>query len=228
MADWYMQNADARAAWHVNFKLHRPAFEAKYPILKTMGAELDADCDWIVYHANARHVGDEFSQQQTKYFNTIAGTNDGADVPEPLNWAVPPGMPPEVKPGLEKRIRDARRETVGYANYAVADGELLGFETGATSIPTPSTPTDFSLETLSNFVLKAKFRKRGMDALKLQFRRIGGEWQDAGFLVSSPGTFSIAPSTPGVGEQIEVRAIYIKGNSEIGSYSDPKPAFIAP
>lgn len=30
------------------------------------------------------------------------------------------------------------------------------------------------------------------------------------------------------GEQIELRAVYMQGNNEVGTYSDAKPAFIAP
>ena len=43
-----------------------------------------------------------------------------------------------------------------------------------------------------------------------------------------PGVLSIPPTTPGTGEQVELRAVYMQGNNEVGSYSDAKPALIAP
>lgn len=105
----------------------------------------------------------------------------------------------------------------------------MGIEGAQDAAADPSTFTpDYTLKTLANFELEVSFRKLGMDALKFQFRYKGGDWQSAGFLVTSPGVLSIPPSTPGIGEQIEVRAVYIRKNDEVGNYSDAKSAFIAP
>jgi hypothetical protein len=53
-----------------------------------------------------------------------------------------------------------------------------------------------SLRTLANFQLEATFKKLGMDALRFEFRYKGGNWQTAAVLLSSPGTFAVAPQTP--------------------------------
>jgi hypothetical protein len=59
-------------------------------------------------------------------------------------------------------------------------------------------------------------------------RHKGGEWTQAGFLLTSPGTFAVTPSPPGEAEQIEVRAFFIQKNNTVGNPSDAKAAFIAP
>lgn len=67
-----------------------------------------------------------------------------------------------------------------------------------------------------------------MDALKFQFKYKDGDWKSAGFLLTSPGTLAVPPTVSRVGEQIEMRAVYMLKNDEVGNYSDAKPAFIAP
>ena len=137
--------------------------------------------------------------------------------------------PAEVEPGIEERTRAIARQIKGDLEYSDADGQLLGIVGSSTTAPlNPSMAPDFTLRSLAGFDLEATFRKQGMDALKFQFRYKGGTWQSAGFLLNSPGTFAVSPSTPGTAEQIEVRAIFMLKNDETGVYSDAKPAFIAP
>ena len=146
-----------------------------------------------------------------------------------MNFTIPGSVPHEVPPGIEYRTRKIAADIKGSMVYSQADGELLGIVAPGSAPDAPDTISadDLTFKTLANFEIQAKFRKRGMDALKLQFRRIGGDWQSAGFLVSSPGTFAITPSTPGTAEQIEIRAIFLKGNTEVGNYTNAIPAFIA-
>ncbi|MEO6654493.1 MAG: hypothetical protein ABIO36_00270 [Pyrinomonadaceae bacterium] len=40
--------------------------------------------------------------------------------------------------------------------------------------------------------------------------------------------FTIAPQTPGVAEQIELRAFYLEGSEPVGQVSDTKTATMAP
>lgn len=121
------------------------------------------------------------------------------------------------------------KDIKGATDYAEADGEAMGIEGAEITPEDPSGLTvDFTAKTLANFELEVGFRKFGMSAVKFQFRYKGGQWQNAGFLVTSPGVLSIPPQVAGTGEQIELRAIYMQGNDEVGNYSDAKAAFIAP
>jgi hypothetical protein len=229
MADWYPQSGDGMAVWWANFLLRRVDFESKYPVLHDMAAELIADGAWIAYWVGAKHSADDLRQQLTKYFNTIAGSDTRADPPSPIVWTLPGGAPTEVPPGIEKRIRDVRRDVVGSMNYATADGEALGFESAEAAKILPEDMTAaFDVRTLATFEVQITFRKRGMNAMRFEYRYKGGNWLPAGTLINSPGNLAIPPSSPGIAEQIELRGVYLEGNSTFGNFSDAKSALIAP
>ena len=149
----------------------------------------------------------------------------------PIVWAAMGGAP-EVPPGVEFCLREIVRQIKGSMDYAVADGELLGIVAQRDLSSPLVTGEDVSLEftpvTLAEFFLQATFRKLSNDAVKFQYRRKRAAWIDAGVLITTPGSFHVPPIVPGTAEQIEVRAIYLLGNQEVGVYSDAKPAFIAP
>ncbi len=131
---------------------------------------------------------------------------------------------------MTRRLRrQIARDVKGNLKYSEEDSELLGIASAAVTPDDPDLITSqFTLRTLANFEVEATFRKRGMDALKFQFRHKRGDWHSAGFLLTSSGIMTIPPTTPGVAEQIEMRAIYMKGNKDVGNYSAAIPAFIAP
>lgn len=231
--DFYPSSRDGRAAWHANFAAQLPgALATKYNIVAGTLAQVAADNAWMQYWVQARNDADALRQQLTQYFNIIAGRDDSLPAPAPINFALAPGSPAEVPPGIEERVREIARQIKGHISYSKADGELLGIIAPETSeIPlgpgVEVSPT-FTLQTLAAFELQATFSKQGNSAVKFQYRHKGGNWLPAGVLLNSPGTFAVAPAVPGVAEQIEVRAIFLLGNEEVGVYSDAKPAFIAP
>ena len=228
MADWYPTNMDARAAWHKNFSTKLPAFAAKYNISAADQSTAAKDSAWMDWIVTTRHGFDTFSQQVTKYFNDISGNDPSKDQPTALAFALT-ASPGEPKPGMEFRTREWARQIKGTNVYSQADGEALGIVSSESTPDDPGTFTpEFTVKTLANFELEVSFRKRGMDALKFQFRHKGGEWLSAGFLTNSPGKLHLVPSTPGQAEQVELRAIYVEKNAEVGNYTDAKPAFIAP
>lgn len=230
--DFYPQGLDARAAWHINFAKEIIGLAAKYNISPAVLLEIAADAAWIEYWAQARNQADAQRQQLTQYINTISGKDEQAPAPAPIDWELSVPVPPEVPPGMEFRVREIARQIKGSMVYAVADGELLGIvSSGGTASPLSpgqNVAPDYTLVTLADFALQATFKKLGNNAVKFQYRRKGGNWADAGVLITSPGSFHVAPLVPGVAEQIEVRAIYLLGNVEVGVFSDAKPAFIAP
>jgi hypothetical protein len=220
---------DSRALWHANFAAQIAALAAKYNISAAVLTQIAADNAWIQYWVQARHDADNLKQQLTKYFNEISGSDPTLDPPAPIVFQLQGAAPAEVPPGIEYRTREIARQIKGMANYASADGELLGIvggkETGGDL--TNLTP-EFTLRTLANFELEATFKKQGMDALKFEVRHKGGNWQMGAFLLTSPGTFAVVPAVANTAEQVEVRAIFLQKNNPVGNFSDAKPAFIAP
>lgn len=222
--DWYEKALEPLGAWWANFFLRRPEFEAKYPILETKKAELEAIAAWIAYWVAARHSFDESSKQLTKYFSTIAGNDPNADPPMTFTIALPPGAPADVPPGIEFTIREIRRETVGYANYAKADGEALGFE--ATAAPNivegdvKPTVQAFSSEHGYQASLVVTGRN-GVDMWDVYIMRKGGEWMKLTTCSGKSADVTLTPTVPGDAEQVQIYIQLRKNNQSYGQPSNP-------
>jgi len=224
MADWYKKSMDDLAAWWGNLELRRTEFEAKYPILATEKNALAAAAAWMVYWVDARHSFDETSKQITVYFNTIAGKDASADPPLLPVVALPPGTPAEVPPGIEKFIRDIRREVVGYTNYAKADGEALGFEsTPAQPIVPNLVKPEIQLFAAANnhhFTCVVIGRAES-DMSELWIQRKGGNWTLHATFTGKSFDADVALTTPGEPEQIMARVQLRQKNTNYGQPSDP-------
>ncbi len=231
MADWYPSSMDALAAWWANFVLRRGEFEAKYAILATEKTPLNNVGAWIEYWVEARHVFDELGTQQSSYFNTIAGNDPTADPPLPITWTMPPGVPAEVPPGVEKYIRDIRREVVGLTNYAKADGEAMGFEATASQ---PISPGDVK-PTIQVFAAAHNYGativvtgREGATMWDVYILRKGGNWTKLTTCEGKSGDVTITPTTPGDAEQIQVYVQLRKSNADYGQPSDPAYVTVNP
>ncbi len=229
--DFYPQSRDARWAWHVNFfdQLRNHGFATKYGLPGDVLDAFQAIALWYAYWVPRWHAEDAYSQQFSKYLNTIAGLDDGAEVPsEPIQPA--PGSPPPAPAvGVEKFTRDWAGQIKKMTIYAPADGEAMGIA-APKSEPEPLAdmqPT-FKAVTREAFEVGVTFKKQGMSAVRFEYRHKGGAWLSAGVLLSSPGSFAIAPTVPGEAEQIELRAIFMQGNNNVGIWSTIVVVYVGP
>jgi len=228
--DFYPSGMDARAAWHLNFANNLPTFITKYAIGAPVAASANSDSDWMQAWVANRHAFDAAGQQLTSYFNTIAGKDSSAPAPVAFLYSLT-GAVADVPPGIEKRVRDLARQIKGHAHYSEADGELLGIATpggGGPNIPTVDSKPAIELKTRVAFEVGVKFRKLGMTGIRIEYRHQGGDWLPGGSLFASPGTFHVAPNAPNTPEQIEVRAVYLQGNTPTGDYSDTGSVYVGP
>lgn len=231
MTDWYKGGMDFLAAWWANFDNRRVEFESKYAILGTQKNELAAIAAWVAYWVGARHSFDESSKQLTSYFNTIAGNDAEADPPAPITWALPPGTPAEVPPGIAKFIRDIRREVVGLTNYAKADGEALGFEAPAAQPRNPNDvkPTIQVFASASGYQFSVVVSDRDEATMwDVYISRKGGVWTKLGTCSGKSADLTVVPNTPGDAEQIQVRVQLRKSNADYGQPSDPAYVTVNP
>lgn len=222
--DWYPDSMILLAAWWANLLLRRLEFEVKYPILGTLKNEIIAAGTWMGYWVEARHSFDESMKQLSQYFNTIAGNDPSADPPSPFTIALPPGTPAEVPPGIEKFIRDIRREVVGLTNYAKADGEALGFEATAPAniVPGDVKPTIGVTAAASNSHFSVVVSNRGeANMWDVYILRKGGSWTKVETCSGKSADVHVTLTTPGDAEQIQVRVQLRKANADYGQPSDP-------
>lgn len=139
-------------------------------------------------------------------------------------------MPAAVPPGIHDRIREVANFIKSQKSiYTQADGELLGIITAEEAqLGEDQYIPELKLDVEPNYNLEADFRLLGTDALRVEYRLKGGEWQTAATLTSSPGAFHINPTTPGEAQTVEIRAIFIKKNQPYGQYSPIYSTVIKP
>jgi hypothetical protein len=227
--DFYPASMDAKVPWHQNFAKYLPDVKTKYGLSTAQVDGADTDAQWMAKAVEMRHELDAASQQCTKWFAAIAGNDDGAEVPEPFSVSLPDPAIVDVKPGIERRVREIAKQIKSHPDYSEADGEKLGIVPPAPANINPDDrKPELKCEARMNYEIRVAFRKYGLDGIRLEYRHNGGQWIGAGFLINSPGSITVAPATPGQPEQVEVRAIYIQGNNTVGNWSDNVPVTVAP
>ncbi len=222
--DWYPDSMIKLALWWANFLLRRAEFEAKYPILLTRKAEIEKAGAWIEYWVDARHTFDDMSTQLSKYFNAIAGNDPTADQPSPITWTLPPNVPDEVPTGIEKFIRDIRREVVGLTNYSKADGEALGFEATAPAniVPADVKPTIQITAAAHGYAASIVVSNRsGIEMWDVYILRKGGEWTKLTTCSGKSADVTITPTVPGEAEQCQIYVQLRRSNANFGQPSQP-------
>ncbi len=230
-ADWYPTSMDALLAWWVNFfdQLRNHGFASKYGVSSGDISKVEVMKDWFVYWVPFRHSEDVFSQQTTAYFNTIAGSKPDADPPSQPIFAPIGSVPTDPEPGIESYVRSLARSIKNSTIYAPADGEAMGIVTpGVSSISPGDMQPTFKATTREAFEVGVTFKKLGMSAVRFEYRHKGGGWLPAGVIINSPGSFAIAPAVPGEPEQIELRAIFMQGNNNVGIWSTIVVVYIGP
>lgn len=218
----------AYAVWMANFTAQLGGLAAKYN-LTAMMATVKADNDWIQHWIPAKAIAKQEEKQLTDFVALISNGKEGDAQPSVPIWELPAGAPPNVSPGIKNRVRAIARQIKANGQYTRADGELLGIVTAEEANLSPDSYTpSAAFDSMANFALECEFRKYGLDALRVEFRRKGGEWKHAATLTSSPGGFNIHPTTAGVAEQIELRCVFIVKNQPYGNYSPIYTAVIQP
>ena len=222
--DWYEQGWEQLGAWWANLDSRRTEFEAKYPILATEKTKLAAIAAWFAYWVPARHAFDEAGKQCTKFMNDIAGNDPNVDPPTTFAYSAGSGAPPDPEPGVEKFIRDVRRETVNYGNYSKADGEALGFEA---TIPQPISPENVK-PSIQLFAAAHDYEitivvtgRNGVSSWDIYMTRKGGNRTKVDTRDGKSGNIFIIPTTPGDPERVQIDVQLRKNNQNYGQPSDP-------
>jgi hypothetical protein len=227
--DYIPQNLTAFAAWILNFHAQLPPLAAKYGVSAAAVQSLKDDSDWAQYWAQSRIAAQQQEKQMTDYIAEIAEGSLNQPTPTTPQWSLP-ADPPAVSPGIKTRCREITNFIKNQKSvYTRADGELLGIvSTEETGKPESEYQPRLKLQTLTGYRLQADFRKSGTDAVRFEIKRAAGEWTRIADVPKSPADFLVPTTTPGVPEQIEVRAIFLKNYQPFCSYSPIYTATIAP
>lgn len=227
--DFLPQNWEEFNAWMQNWNRHLPSIAGKYNLSAEVVTQTAADAAWVKYWAQVRYSVKAQRKQLNDFLDAVAKSEINSAAPAEPTFALPPAKPAPVPNGIRRRIRKIARQIKGSRNYSEADGELLDIiikEMART--PLNELTPEFKIRTRDGYELEISFKKQGMDALRVELRHKGGAWTLAAIFTSSPGTFTVTPTTDGDAEQIEIRAVFLKKNNAVGNYSGIKTALIAP
>lgn len=230
MKDYIPQNWAAFAVWFANFAVQLQGLAEKYNVPEPKVAQMILDNAWVQYWVEARNSAKQQEKQLSDYFTEMVKGDLGAPQPSQPIWALPANPPQFVSPGISKRIREIAAGIKAQKSiYTQADGELLGIISPEESgrLAEDYTP-ELRLRSMSNFAVEVDFRKYGLDALRVEYRRKNGVWQSAAIFTNSPGIFNVVPNVAGDAEQIEVRAVFIVKNQIFGNYSPSYTIVIQP
>ena len=123
------------------------------------------------------------------------------------------------------RLRD---QIVSAPGYTTAIGEDLGIVGASAASPAVNLLVpDLRTETSTGYWVNLTGSMRGMDALKVEYSKDGSVFQTVTFLTNTPGGFQITPTNPLQPEKGFIRAVFIKKNEEVGSYSANYPVTLS-
>ena len=228
MADFIPTSWSAFADWLNNLDSQFAVLAGKYGLSAEVGS-VTKDNLWVQYWVPAKFTASAQEKQLTDFISAVANGEIGSPQPSDPTWALPPGVPANVLPGIKKRIRSLARQIKANPIYTSADGELLGiiYPEEANLSPETTAP-ELKCRPTSNFTVDIEFRKYSFDALRIELKHKGGAWQLAAILTTSPGVFNAIPTSPGDAEQIEVRGIFLMKNQPFGIYSPIYTTVIQP
>ena len=108
----------------------------------------------------------------------------------------------------------------GHADYAKADGEVLGLEGPAIPAPDPTTTKpEIKLVLITGGKVQLQWKKLGFTGIRIEVDRGGGTWT---FLDIDTKPHYEDPASPAAGATVlwKYRAIYLDGDQVFGQWSD--------
>lgn len=130
--------------------------------------------------------------------------------------------------GAVTRFFQLRDQIVVNNGYTVAMGEDLGL-IGPENTERPAAdvaPQLRAIVTMGN-TINLSGSMQGMDALRVEYAKQGGEFTTVAFLTKTPGGFQVNTAAPNVPENGFVRAVFIKKNEEYGNFSPNYPVTVS-
>lgn len=160
--------------------------------------------------------------------NIFTGSPAGDPAPAPPTFPVYAAVTDSFI-GIFTEFRESVDLIKAAPGYTTAIGEdlMIVAPKQEKAIETDVIP-DLKVTTAVGYEVSVAGSMQGNDALRVEYQRNGGTgWSIAAFLTKMPGTFTIAPHTPGQPETGRIRAIFIKKNADYGNTSPEYPVTLS-
>ena len=223
---WWPTSMPAQIAVVTNFRAKAPQYAT---LLGYTAPEADDICAAIIGSVNAAEQCRQTMLAVTAWRDQVLnGTPTGALSPAPPVFPVISSD--DFRKGSVKMLFELRDRIVLSPNYTDAIGEDLGIVGAEIVSPQPSpeiAPAFKSVVPASGYSVQIKGSMQGMDAMRVEYAPQGGAFRTVAFLTNTPASFNIAPADPNKPETGRVRAVYVRKNSDFGTFSPEYPVTIS-
>jgi len=210
-----------------NIRAKIGSYESALSLAPEDVAAIIALCDAFIAAYNLSNQSKATMQAMTQWRDMIfEGGPVGSAAPNPP--AFPEGDDITYTRGVVKQFFEVRDRLLAAKGYTEAIGEdlqIIGPEV-SNLVPDNIQP-ELKTKTSQGYQLSLSGSMQGMDALRVEYARKGGNFATVAFLTNTPGSFTIAPAVPGEPESGHIRAVFIKKNSEFGNFSADYPVTLA-
>lgn len=212
-----------RVAWFANFNTHAQAEGLQYGLVQADLDQIKDDNDMMQFIGTSFVDLDAFSQGWTAFRNILMTGTIGE--PTPNTPMTPSLSPPTIPPtGIFQRLNQYRDIVRASLTYTKEVGETWGIEP---STPEPISPSlvkpDIQLfGAANNHHFSIVVTGRGEAVMwDVYILRKGGNWEKHETCQGKSADISVALTSPGDAEQIQVRIQLRKNNADYGQVSEP-------
>lgn len=226
--DWFPKSRANQAVMFTNVQAKIGGYAAVLPLTIAQVDRIEAICDIFIavfnFTEQTRATAVAITEWQDDVFTSSPPGDPAID---------PPPFPVFVKPtgftiGIFDEFRELRDKIVEADGYTQAIGEdLMIVAPKADDIIEDNLIPEIGVKTSVGYKVKISGSLQGTDALRVYYKRKGGEPAAVAFLTKLPAEFQITPQTPGNPESGEIHAVFFKDNEEIGQPSLIHPITIS-
>ncbi|MFZ1699468.1 MAG: hypothetical protein WBO10_08960 [Pyrinomonadaceae bacterium] len=224
---WWPTSLAEQLVLMTNFLLKIGSYETKLPLTAAQVAAAEALCQTFIGAFNSTEAAKQTMQAMTQWRTEVFYGEPEGD-PAPDAPVFPVGGAVTYTRGTVTQFFALRELIVASPGYTDAIGEDLGI-VGAESSKTPeaSLKPEFKTVTAAGTWINVTGSMKGMDAMRVEYAPKNGEFRTVAFLTNTPGGFQVATKEPDQPENGQIRAVYIKKNADVGSWSANYPVTLS-
>ena len=227
--DWFPTRLSNALVMFQNVKAKIGNYAAILPLTTAQQNRVTLICDEFIGVYNYVTQSRATTESLVEWRDLIlTGSPKGDPAPNPPDYA---GFTPVAGSSIGiftefRELVDLIKSAPGYTT-AIGEDLMIVAPKQEKAIETDVIP-DLKVTTAVGYEVSVAGSMQGNDALRVEYQRNGAtDWSIAAFLTKMPGTFTIAPHTPGQPETGRIRAIFIKKNADYGNMSPEYPVTLS-
>lgn len=219
---YYLPDGDNnKSVWLKNLATKLPIYASKYGITAEEVTDIQSSSSFFSDLLNYKNQVEEYSKKLTAYKNEL---RDGAENTAESVFPTPPAMSlsNSVPNGIFKRVASIVNRIKGHLQYTPADGMDLGIIGSGQNLDT-NIVCDISLRLAAGGYPEIVWKKQGFTSIEIWADRVGNGKFERINIDFQPNYIDKYPlPTPGTSEVWAYKAIYRKGDDQVGQWSSVK------